>query len=130
LDLTPERFPFAQEKGEIKMNSADLFLKLKARLKYDDGKPLIFELKIGKKGFPILKFITVASPVKELPHAQPFDKPESLGKWTMTLKESVIEKLPSIFFVTVKINGVSHTRLNPEAVEDMFIICEYSLPPK
>jgi len=130
LDLTPERFPLPPEKGEIKVNRAHVFLKLKAGLKYDDDKPIVLELKIGKKVPLVFELKTASDPLPALPHAQPFDKPESLDKWTMELKETNITTLPDFLKVNVKIHGASHSRLNPEAVEDMFIICKYSVSPK
>jgi hypothetical protein len=127
LDLTAERFPLPNEKGTIRMNRAELFLKLRNVI-YDDGKALGFDLQIGSGEFLPQKFQIAGSSVDTVPHSIPSKSMTvSLGSWIMEFKEETIKDLPASLRRTVNISGTDHFRLNPDAIEDIWIICEYSI---
>jgi hypothetical protein len=47
--------------------------------------------------------------------------------WQVTLSQAQIASLPADLHHTVTVSGISHESLNPDAVEDLSIICVYTL---
>ncbi len=47
--------------------------------------------------------------------------------WQATLSQAQIASLPAGLHHTVTVSGISHESLNPDAVEDLSIICVYTL---
>jgi len=62
-------------------------------------------------------------------HNQSYPTPVALDErsWQVTLSQNQIAALPAGLHHTVTVNGASHESLNPDAVEDLGIICIYTL---
>jgi hypothetical protein len=124
-----ERFPFQLRGSTIQIDAMNLFLKLKDGFTYDDGKALAFVLK-KEDGTELPASLKVGgSPIISLPYAEPLQgQSGNLGKWSLEVLEDDVKKLdaslPSLR-KTVKVNGKDHTRLNPDAIEDVWIVCQY-----
>ena len=106
-----------------------LYLILNDECKYKDAQPLSFTFK--KKGSAQVTshaFKLSGSDVTNLPAALLFEKKnKSLVEWIVEVKESGTEtNLPSWRYKEV-IGGVKHFRLNPKAIEDIAIVCCYTV---
>jgi hypothetical protein len=60
---------------------------------------------------------------------QDYTSPIALDEsgWQVTLSQAQTAALPAALHHTVTVNGISHESLNPDAVEDLGIICVYAL---
>ncbi len=129
LDLTMERFPFQLRGKTLLIDAVNLFLKLKGGFTYDDGKALAFVLK-KEDGteLPASLFKIAGSPITNLPYAEPLQgQSGDLGKWSLEIKEDDVKKFDAALRQTVKVNGRDRTRLNPDAIKDLVVVCQYSV---
>jgi hypothetical protein len=135
LGLSIERFPFLFRGMQLNVQVMMLFLKLKDGFTYNDGKALAFTF--GKDGTGTSYTFTLAgspirnldgSPIKTLPYAVvPGGGISIIGNWVLTVQGSNAAKLDSPFQQTVMINGQKFVHLNPDAIEDLWIVCQFSL---
>ncbi len=128
IDLSIERFPFLFRGMQLNIQAMKLFLKLKDGFTYDDGKALVFTF--GKDSSPGTSspFKLGGSPISSLAYAEALQgSVGSVGKWTLTVQGSDAAKLGPTLQRTVTINGQNFVHLNPDAIEDLWIICQYSL---
>ncbi len=112
----------------------NLFLKLKDGFNYDDGKALALLPKkddgteLKKDDGTEYQFLKAISPITNLPYVEPLHgQSGNLGKWSLEVKESDIKNLDPSLQKTMKVSGQDHVRLNPDAIEDLWIVCEYSV---
>jgi hypothetical protein len=135
LDMKVERFPFIFQGKAITINAVKMFLKLKEEYKYEQGELSFHFNEEGKPLSSDIKFTKAGSRVGGLPFASPenFAAADIPTKWVLTVQES---KLPppqpnaNSWWQVVTINGETHRRLNPEAVEDIWLIYEYTVKNK
>ena len=128
LDLSMERFPFLFRGMQLNIQAMQLFLKLQDGFVYDDSKALTFTF--GKDGNPGTSstFKLGGSPISTLPYAEALQgSVGSVGKWILTVQGSDIAKLDPTLQRTVTINGQNFVHLNPDAIEDLWIVCQYSI---
>jgi hypothetical protein len=128
LDLAMERFPFLFRGLQLNIQAMKLFLKLKDGFAYVDGKALAFTF--GKDGNPGISstFKLGGSPISTLAYAEALQgSVGSIGKWILTVLGSDAAKLDPTLQRTVTVNGLNFVHLNPDAIEDVWIICQYSL---
>jgi hypothetical protein len=143
LNLTKERFPSLINNKSIELHSIHIFLKLEDGFDYDDTKPLILivkkEIPTAANGTPAvydpvitdLELLVSGSAMEGLPFKEyAFGSPSpGIGKWLIEVTEAAINdptKFPVSLTKMLNIDGVVHTRLNPEAIEDIFILFRYS----
>ncbi len=131
IDLKQERFPFWFRGRKIIIDDVTLFLKLKDNFNYDDSKQLA--LIVGSD--PHKNFQIAGSPIKQLPFFKPQTGSSVIPSnvptlWTLKVQENDLNSLGTAsdtsWWQTVKINGVDHARLKPDAIEDIWIVCQYS----
>jgi Tc toxin complex TcA C-terminal TcB-binding domain/Neuraminidase-like domain/Salmonella virulence plasmid 28.1kDa A protein len=119
LDLTQDRFPFQFQSKTIKVSQVELFLKVNNTLSYTTLK-IFFQPTppLSTDGIDVVKDTIL----NDLPHGTKTFTPnnESLGPWTLLVKENDILQATSL---RLQVN--SHTRLNPESIEDLWILCHY-----
>lgn len=128
LDLSIERFPFLFRGMQPNIQAMKLFLKLKDGFSYSDSKALTFTF--GKDGNPGTSstFKLGGSPISTLPYAEALQgSVGSVGKWILTVQGSDIAKLDPTLQRTVTVNGQNFVHLNPDAIEDLWIVCQYSI---
>ncbi len=140
LGLTMERFPFELRGKTLQIDAMHLFLKLKEGLTDKDNKPftynddhsLAFVLKNDDGAKSLASDFKVAgSLIADLPNAEPLKgKSGKLGEWSLEVKEEDVKKIDSALCKKVKSNGQDHTRLNPDAIEDVLIVCQYQVVQK
>jgi len=142
LGLTQERFPFQFKGRQIDIKRIYIFLKLNDKVYYNDD--LVFAL--GKEAINDSSQITdypgtfkaTGSPIYKLPHAELFkDQVETVGlwKWSIVVARDDVNNLQSdpthppspSLKQTVKVNGKDYVRLNPDAIADIWIVCEYQV---
>lgn len=146
IGLTMERFPFQLRGKVLQIDAMHLFLKLKEGLTYkdnqpfayNDDKPLAFILK-REDGteLPPSNFKSKGSPIAGLPYAEPLNpqsdteplnaQGEKPGQWSLEVKEDDVKKVNALLQQVVTINGQEHVRLNPDAIEDVWIVCQYQV---
>jgi receptor-binding and translocation channel-forming TcA subunit of Tc toxin len=132
LDMGPDRFPFPFRGMEIGIGRMEVFLKLKDGFVYKDNtnRNLLFDLKReGGASYAGNELKLGGSPIPTLAGAVK-DLQESTGSWSVVVKEADLENLDpsnSTLKQTVSISGTDHVRLNPAAVEDLWILCHYSV---
>ena len=111
LDLSKERFPFRFRSRPININAATLLLKVKEGVAYDDANPLTFNLteaENGAQSLAGLEFLTDGSPFPNLPAVTLSQWPDpGLGTWLIQPMQSAL--------------------LSPNAIEDMWIVVDYSV---
>lgn len=102
-----------------------MFVKLAAGFSYDDSTGLTFRLNGSVAGLA-----NAGSPVAGLPFAAPKLKlitaPTNLA---LDVQESDLPKtVPAddSWWQSVKINGVDRVRIKPEAIDDIWIVTQYS----
>ena len=128
LDLSMERFPFLFRGMQLNIQAMQLFLKLQDGFVYDDSKALTFTF--GKDSNPGTSstFKLGGSPISTLPYAEALQgSVGSVGKWILTVQGSDIAKLDPTLQRTVTINGQNFVHLNPDAIEDLWLVCQYSI---
>jgi len=132
IDLGQKRFPFLFREKKITVRLVKLFFNLKPGFDYDDDTPLTFHFnKVGQNPSDATDFELATSPIAGLPFAQPLlavgDVPQQL---TLEIQESELPEAgasDTTWWQTVSIEGVDHTRLRNEAIEEIWVICEYSV---
>jgi hypothetical protein len=129
LNLTKERFPFQFRAKTATIKNVLLLLKLKDGIEYEDATLAFHET--GQPDSPKIEFKTASGAIIQLPVA----RPENLsGPVPQTLTLEVREsELPlgsaseTTWWQTTKVGNETHTRLRPEAIEDIWIVCQYSV---
>jgi hypothetical protein len=140
LNLAQERFPFLFRGRQIKIIKIELFLLFKDI--YD------FEIDNGKKGMPIEAYQS-GGPLKlhltfpgdpptsgsaDLQSAPSFMdglphgiinlvEPQGLGNWLLEVKDTDIHNIAGALW---KLSS-SHNRLKADVIEDIYIVCHYSV---
>jgi len=76
---------------------------------------------------PVSQFLKGGSPISDLPYAQPLNDKGKPGQWSLEIKEDDVKKIDASLQQTVKIQGQDHVRLHPDAIEDLWIVCEYQV---
>jgi hypothetical protein len=128
LDLMLERFPFLYQGKEIELNSWEIFVKLKSGMEYQGGDPLFLDLiQEGQSQFKDNEL--TLDPVLQLPYTKPFgdQNAESIGPWIIRATEVMIPSLHPDLKRKVTVNGQDLFQLNPEAFEDLWVVCHYSV---
>jgi hypothetical protein len=137
LDLSIERFPYQFRSKTITPRGMTLFLKLKKEI---TEQSLVYDLKRGKasqiqannQSKKRNQFEIYVAPdgkeIKDLLFAQPFENPVKSLKdqetWSFEVKENDI---PDSLAQKVTMNKEQHSQLDPKEIEDLLILCEYSV---
>ena len=145
ISLAPDRFPFQFRGRSIEISQVELFLKLKDEKdptseigetyfdEYKSDTPLTISLTPpgGTEGSGSLKILDgiphVAIPVTDRVPAT-FTAPIKLPvKFVLTASDGDIQKIAAGLQRTVTAEGVTHHRLNSDAIEDILVVCHYSV---
>jgi hypothetical protein len=51
----------------------------------------------------------------------------TLGNWSLVIETVNVEEVAQSLRYQVTANGISHWRLKPDLIEDIFIVCRYSV---
>lgn len=131
LDLSKERFPYQFHSEKIAITGLGLFMKLKEEFG-KDNLSLTYELKrnktsqIMKDKNQLKNFLDS----KTLLSAQPSNVTNTeiikSENWLFEIQD-IENDIPESLRSKVKIGGVDHDRLNPDAVEDLLIVIQYSI---
>jgi hypothetical protein len=127
LNLNQERFPFQFRGKKVSLDSVVLFLNIKEGITYNST----HKLKIRLNNNAGNDFDLAGSPVSGLPFAKPeFSSTDIPTQFTLEVRESDLPlSAPSgtTWWQKVNINGIEHTQLKPEAIEDIWIVCHHSV---
>lgn len=128
LNLGWDRFSFLFRGKQITIDSITMFLKIKEDFTYQDNPE---KLKIHLNNNEGVDFTLAGSPIKKLPFAE-VKALEITFPTQITLKVQG-DELPTTvdaqtsWWQKVPINGVSLSRLKPEAIDDIWLVCHYSV---
>lgn len=124
INLEKERFPYLFRGREFSVNSVHLFLKINEGFVYEQNQVLSF---IPNNEFESRQFLI--NPEFSLPHALLAMNGDALPfQLTLGVKES---DLPSTdadeksWWEVISQNNAGSVRLNPKAIEDIWLVCEY-----
>ena len=99
---------------------------------YDDTTALKLHINNDENDESCTVFVGDGSPVKDLPCAKlpiAIDVPAHPIPFTLEVQEGELppnSDSATSWWKTVEINGENHTRLNPDAIEDIFLVCQYT----
>jgi hypothetical protein len=142
--FTPERFPFQFAGKSIEISQIELFLKFNDEVdptsatpkktyveEYDTPLTISLTPPGGTEGSGPLKIFDgiphVAIPVTERKPAT-FTAPIKLPvKFVLTASDGDIQKIAAGLQRTVTAEGITHHRLNSDAIEDILVVCHYSV---
>jgi hypothetical protein len=141
MDLSSDRFPFQFRGRKIEFNQVDLFMSFKEsthNVVYDGGGELTVSLTSAKEGVPGSpvsgKLVREKSQMKNMPHAS-FTLPGSSSSPSgpvsaslmLEVKEGDIKKIASPLQQKVGPATATHQRLNASLIDDIFLVCHYSI---
>jgi hypothetical protein len=143
FELMQERFPLLFRRRTIQISRMDIFLKFKdaSLVDYQGSAPLTVDLippgatpipKVPPDPPSIPELVSDGSILNGLPHAyydfaMSFDGPRTLGSWSLAIEEADITLIaPSLWTMRTASNG-DHWRLKPAIIQDLFIVCRYSI---
>ena len=136
LNLTAERFPFLFRGKTLTIRALQVFLKLSDAFAGSyagapgykgNGLPLPITLAQAGSSTTFPATLTLNT-VTGLPSAEVLQgKTASIGSWSLTVQSADIEKLDPSLRQTMTVNGQTCTYLNPDAFEDLWIVCQYSV---
>ena len=136
LELTQERFPFQFRGRAIQISQVDVFLKLKDALDplAQDGKTYAEEYVAGD---PLTVSLSPPGVEMELrsepslmggiPRASMSVEASVPLTWRLEATDQAVQRIPSRLLESVTTNGKAHQRLKAEAIEDVVMVCHYSL---
>lgn len=154
LALAKERFPFQFRGKTITIKQVEMFLKLKNGQLEDEktytetyaaGAPLTVFLTPPNNATVYKKLESATTFLNGIPYTVMGVSSEvkNPSNWVIEIKarveddddkveddnddEIAIEPLPPFLQQTVEVDGVDHFRLNPEVIEDIYIVCHYSV---
>lgn len=132
LALTIERCPFLFRGKQLTIYAMQIFLKVNdafASNYYGKGQPLAFSLAQAGSAAPFAAtFKLEGSPIAGIAYAEPLKgQTGSIGSWSITVQSTDIAKLDTDLQQTVTVSGQAYTHLNQDAIEDIWIICQYLL---
>ncbi len=140
LPFEKERFPYLFQSLPITITALHFFLRLKDDVNYKDEKSLKFLLD-DPMGSPIKVneprengedekvhwFTKSGSLISEVPFSKLSTGTRKPGAWTLKVtKPADVKNLPA-WRHTVNVHGETHYPLNPDAIEDLLIFCQYEV---
>lgn len=138
LDLGPDRFPFPfRAPAAITMKEMEFYLKLKPGVTYKNnavGTNLRFDFGKQEEDPPSYagnELLVAENLFAGLPWVATLLQQETPGAWSVVVKESDLKKVQktsnSGLIKVVKVDSVEHVRLNPDAIDDLWILCRYAV---
>jgi hypothetical protein len=147
--LNKARFPFQFIGRTITLHSAKLYLKLKQDdITYNDEEPLVFGLNNGViSDGPRYEFKVDGSPIDGLAHTafegMSIEVSEDSDNWVIEISRAADPQRDGILYPDIpqslrqknriqsdevmRINSKDYFRLNPNAIEDIWVLCNYSI---
>ena len=126
LDLTAQRFSFLFRGKTIDLQACDVVLKLKPGAAYENGANLSVDVR-REGGSVFLGKELIAGALFHLPTARLFgdQAEEPLGQWTLAIPSALLPALHSSLKKQVIVNNQPQWRLNPDAIDDLWILARY-----
>jgi hypothetical protein len=139
-----ERFPYQYRGKKIRISGIELFLIFKGLHDpatfttngtplgdYQAGSPLKLSLTPPGGSALTAPLTSVATMFAGTPFAslQLTGGPTGLGTWTLTAQDSDIANIAQSLYFKVTSGGNDYYHLNPDVLEDVFVLCRYSTAP-
>jgi len=127
IDMGRDRFPFPFRGKTATVRDLILFLKTKEGFTYDDNNKLLVHLSIDADSLGTQPFMQNGSPIKGLPFAkQSVDQIDIPFILMLEVQENDLPTNPSSD-TSWWIKSQDSTRLNPAAIDDIWIVCGHSV---
>lgn len=139
LGLAPERFPYRFRGRAVEVGEMELFLRLRDDVRYPEGTGLRVYLRAPGASLDVPageadpQGTFRADPALEgIPHAtvDVSATAKGYGDWVAELASDDVQMLPEALRTSVTVDGQTFYRLNPDAVEDLAIVCRYTAGPR
>jgi hypothetical protein len=130
LKLSKERFPFQYRGREIHINQVELFLTFKsdeATTLYHGGEDLTVSLTPPRGEVKSGPLTSESAFPNAVPHGLLEFNGASLGVWTLAVADEDIGKIADELHYSVTVNDTVHYRLKADAIQDLVIVCHYSI---
>jgi hypothetical protein len=127
LELSKARFPFLYKGKTITITDLRILMKPADGIAYTGGANLSVRLAVEEQPAPEPHELRL-DPELGIPGASPLSQgQEPLGRWSIEIAESGLSGVHPDFVRNVTIESQTRWRLNPAAVEDLWILCTYSV---
>jgi hypothetical protein len=135
MALSAEHFPFAFRQRELTVTGVDLFWKLKAGAEFSQGDVLAYQLRMPQGQLapadPNQGFQT-NGPFPKVAYARPLSpgaEQPAVGTWTLSISESAVQALgnKNALRKAVTLGGEHRFRLDPDAIEDLWVLVRYAV---
>jgi hypothetical protein len=156
FELKQDRFPFLFRGRTIQIHRMDIFLKFKdVRVTELPSKPLVLVVYQSSAPLTVDLIPPGATPIPKVPPPQPppppkpqldsdvlilnglphaskdfvqhFDGARDLGNWSLAIEEAAINSIDPSLRTTITAGNVNHSRLKASVIQDLFIVCRYSI---
>jgi hypothetical protein len=135
LKLSKERFPFPYRGRDIQISQVELFLIFKSdeatKLYRDGGAEAALKVLLTPPGETAalgpLTLTSILAFLNGVPHGLLGVDNAGLGTWTLVVADGDIEAIAAELRYSVTVNGTEHHRLKAEAIQDLVIVCHYSV---
>ena len=154
FELTHDRFPFPFRGQTIRINRAEFFLKFKEisdstifneadninhtalgaymTSTHPLGLSVLAPPRLALVATPpVFPFMFNSDPLSlnGMPHGVPDfgTVARTLGNWSLVIEPVNVEGIAQSLRYQITANGISHWRLKPDLIEDIFIVCRYSV---
>ncbi len=131
FELTADRFPFQFRSREVHIQRVELFWKLKTdeatKAYREQGAPLTVALTAPAESPVAGQLTSVPSVLNGMPRAMLEVGDVGLGTWTLTVADGDIARIAALLRRSSTVSGVTRYHLNPDAIDDLLIVCHYAL---
>jgi hypothetical protein len=130
LELSKERFPFQYRGRDIHISQVELFLTFKSEETtklYSAGTALNVSLTAPDGTTESDALTSLGAFLNGVPHELLEFDGAGLGLWTLAVAEGDIERIAPELRYSVTVNGIKHHRLKADAIQDLVIVCHYSI---
>ena len=131
LDLQSNHFPLPFRNKTMNVTKMELFLKLKDNSAYENyANGTALKLFLRAPDETDEQAITLPSnpTLNNVPHGvKEYNPAKNLGAWLLTAKEGDNIAEVEVLHKQVMTDNTTHHRLQPDAIEDLIIVCHYSV---
>jgi hypothetical protein len=128
MDLGLERFPFQMRGKKIQISQMELFLSFtdpSTNAVYQSGQSLVVSLTAGNM---TVSGALVSDPVLgQIPHLRLDLQAQVPVSLTLTAAETAIQDIATSLRQTLGPSGATHQRLNADLIDDILVVCHYSV---
>jgi len=131
LELSKERFPFQYRGRDIHISQVELFLTFKAddatKLYREHGAALKISLTPPGGTAASGSLASLLAFLNGVPYGRLDVGGSGLGTWTLGIADADIAAIAADLRHSVTVGGAVHQRLKADAIQDLVLVCHYSI---